>query len=93
MWLFNSNRPPEFTIETQPAIRTGSDYRLPFKATNTGDGTAQQVRVEGVLAGGEAETASTVFDFLPGHGHVEGCLIFSSDPAKADVRVVSYQEP
>ena len=93
MWMRNQNRPAEFRVETRSSWNAGADFYLPFKVRNVGDRTAQQVRVEGVLESNNPETASTVFDFVPGQGHVEGCLIFSTDPRGAKVRVVSYQEP
>jgi len=94
LWLDPSNVPAQFRVD-RGAIRVeGETFYLPVIVSNDGDATGAQVTVSGTLeAGGKEEEASTTFDFIPGHSHVEGTLIFSSDPVSADVRVVSYQQP
>jgi uncharacterized protein (TIGR02588 family) len=94
LWLRPTDNPPRFRIE-RGAVRSDADhYHLPIKLINDGDATGAQVTVEGTLRGGNAEeTATTTFDFVPARSRVEGVLVFSSEPAAATVRVVSYQQP
>ena len=94
LWLSPSQDPPRFTIEPGEIRNEDGRFYLSFTVHNDGDLTASEVTVEGTITdGGSEETATTTFDFLPGRTKVEGVLIFSRDPATADVRVVSYQKP
>jgi uncharacterized protein (TIGR02588 family) len=94
LWVDPSSAPARFRVD-RGAIRVeGGVFYLPVIVSNDGDATGAQVTVSGKLeAGGKEEEASTTFDFIPGHSHSEGTLIFSSDPVSADVQVISYQEP
>lgn len=94
LWYNSSNTPARFRVERGAARNEGGHYYLPIKVINEGDGTGAEVTVEGKHKVNEREeTASTTFDFIPARSTVEGILIFMADPASADVRVVSFQEP
>lgn len=94
LWVGETDEPPRFKIETGAARNEAGLVYLPFTLTNDGDQTAAEVTVEGKLvAGGTEEISSTTFDFIPGHARQEGVLVFSADPASAEVRVTSYQQP
>lgn len=94
LWVGETDEPPRFKIETGAARNEAGLVYLPFTLTNDGDQTAAEVTVEGKLvAGATEEISSTTFDFIPGHARQEGVLVFSADPASAEVRVTSYQQP
>lgn len=94
LWLRPVQNPPRFRLE-RGAVRTEAEhYYLPITVINEGDATGAQVTVEGTLQGATGEeTAATTFDFVPARSRVAGVLVFTSDPAAAAVRVVSYQQP
>lgn len=94
LWISPSGRPARFRVERGAAHNEGGRYYLPVTIINDGDATGAQVTVEGRLAvGGEEETASTTFDFIPARSSAEGVLVFKGDPAAATVAVVSFQKP
>lgn len=94
LWFSSSNTPARFRVERGAARNEGGHYYLPIKVINEGEETGAEVTVEGKHKVNEREeTASTTFDFIPGHSTAEGILIFMADPSSADVRVISYQEP
>jgi uncharacterized protein (TIGR02588 family) len=94
LWLSPSQDAPRFTVEHGETRREAGRFYLAITVHNDGDRTASEVTVVGVVAAnGREETATTTFDFIPGHTKVEGVLIFGQDPSGADVRVVSYQKP
>lgn len=94
LWVSETREPARFKIEAGAARNDAGQYYLPFTLTNEGDQTAAEVTVEGrIAAAGGEEISSTTFDFIPGHARQEGVLIFSSDPATAQLRVASFQRP
>lgn len=94
LWVSETQEPARFKIEVGAARNDVGQYHLPFTLTNEGDQTAAEVTVEGKIEGaGNEETSSTTFDFIPGHARQEGVLIFSGDPAAAQLRVASFQRP
>lgn len=94
LWVNSSGQPARFRVERGAVRHEAGFYYLPVIISNEGDMTGAQVTVEGKLKGNsEEETATTTFDFIPARSSAEGSLIFSGDPASADVRVVSYQQP
>jgi uncharacterized protein (TIGR02588 family) len=94
LWVSQTEKPPRFKVEMGAARDEAGLFYLPFTLTNEGDQTAAEVTVEGKIgASDKEETASTTFDFMPGRARQEGVLVFSADPASAQVRVTSYQQP
>ena len=94
LWLSETQEPARFKIEVSAARNDGGQFYLPFVLTNEGDQTAAEVTVEGKIGdAGNEETSTTTFDFIPGHARQEGVLIFSGDPAAAQLRVASFQRP
>ncbi|HET8675260.1 MAG TPA: TIGR02588 family protein [Blastocatellia bacterium] len=94
LWVSETKEPAQFKIEVGAARNDAGQYYLPFTLTNEGDQTAAEVMVEGrINAADNEETSSTTFDFIPGHARQEGVLIFSGDPATAQLRVASFQRP
>jgi uncharacterized protein (TIGR02588 family) len=94
LWVSQTEKPPRFVVETGAARNEAGLFYLPFTLINEGDKTAAEVMVEGTIgASGKEETSSTTFDFIPGRSRQKGELVFSADPASAQVRVTSYQQP
>jgi uncharacterized protein (TIGR02588 family) len=94
LWASSSNKPAKFRIDRGTIRNEEGQYYLPISITNDGDTTGAQVTVEGTIGGGNnEETSATTIDFLPGHSTSEAVLVFSSEPASAELRVVSYQQP
>ena len=94
LWLSPSHEPARFRVDRGTIRNEANDYYLPITVTNEGDATGAQVTVEGKLKSGDnEETPALTFDFIPAHSSAEGVLVFKTDPASADVRVVSYQKP
>jgi uncharacterized protein (TIGR02588 family) len=94
LWLSPSDNPARFRVDRGAIRNEAGQYYLPVTVTNEGDATGAQVTVEGKLKGtGGEETPATTFDFIPARSSAEVVLIFKGDPASAEVRVVSYQQP
>jgi uncharacterized protein (TIGR02588 family) len=87
-------KPARFMIEIGSVRIEGGQFYVPVKVTNEGDQTAAQVRLVGTLMfEGREEAAETTFDYIPSQSNEYGVLIFSRDPARATIRVASYQVP
>jgi len=94
LWLRQPHEPARFRVERGEIRNEENHYYLSITVTNEGDTTGAQVTVEGKLKGASSEeTSATTFDFIPAHSSAEGVLVFKTDAALADVRVVSYQKP
>jgi uncharacterized protein (TIGR02588 family) len=94
LWMSPARNPARFRVD-RGAIRSEAGlYYLQITVINEGDATGAQVSVEGKLTSATGdETSSTTFDFIPARSRAEGTLIFSRDPAAAEVRVASFQQP
>jgi uncharacterized protein (TIGR02588 family) len=94
LWRSPRSEPPRFQVEHGPIRQVGAHFHLPLAVHNQGDQTASEVLVVGVLSvDGREETASTVFDFIPGQTTVEAVFVFGHDPTTASVQVRSFQRP
>lgn len=94
VWVREAGSPAQFTVERGETRQANAQFYLFVTIHNDGDLTASEVLLEGTLeVDGQEETASTTFDFVPGHSEREATLMFSADPAEAELQVVSYQEP
>lgn len=94
VWVREAGSPAQFTVERGETRQANAQFYLFVTIHNDGDLTASEVLLEGTLeVDGQEETASTTFDFVPGHSEREATLIFSADPAEAELQVMSYQEP
>lgn len=82
----------------EDARRQGDRYYLPVAVANSGDLTAQDVRVQVALAprdGAAPETAEFTLAYLAGGATKTGTVTFRGDPAQGEVRIesVSFVEP
>ena len=94
VWVREAGSPAQFTVERGETRQANAQFYLFVTIHNDGDLTASEVLLEGTLeVDGQEETASTTFDFVPGHSEREATLMFSADPAEAELQVMSYQKP
>ncbi|MBP1852320.1 TIGR02588 family protein [Rhizobium halophytocola] len=87
---------PYFMVDGVRTTKIGDGWRVEFAVHNKANTTAAGVVVEGTLKTGEtAETDQVTLDYVPGQSETTGGLMFSSDPAKAalKIRVAGYTEP
>ncbi|MBA3470036.1 MAG: hypothetical protein H0T53_10365 [Herpetosiphonaceae bacterium] len=94
LWITPSDEAVQFSVQTAQAREVDGVFYLPVTVRNAGDSTAGQVLLEGsLMVDGQEEAPTTTLDFVPGHSEREATLIFSADPAQAEIRIVSYQKP
>lgn len=74
--------PPHFSFEVQSVVALSNGYLVTLQATNQGEQTAGDVKVEGVLASaaGQVETSEMTFKYLPPRAPKKGGLFFMNDP-------------
>jgi uncharacterized protein (TIGR02588 family) len=92
-------RPPviEVTPRLEAVRRVGDAYYLPIEIANSGEETAEDVRVRLSLAsaGGEREATELLVPFLAGGATANATAAFRADPAAGGLTVdgVSFLEP
>jgi len=74
---------PSLGIEIGSATRDRGAHRVPVTVRNTGDVTAEQVRIEVLLLDGEreAERGELTFVFVPRNSSRQGWVTFHRDPS------------
>lgn len=89
--------PPNLRIFAGAPGRHEGFHRIPLIVRNTGDATAESVRIEVVLRRGEKEVERAELDlaFVPRKSEREGWVTFHEDPRGCAVvtRAVSYELP
>ncbi len=94
LWITPSDEAARFSVQTEQVREVDGVFYLPVTVRNDGDSTASEVLLEGsLMVDGQEEAPTTTLDFVPGHSEREATLIFSADPAQAEIRIVSYQKP
>jgi uncharacterized protein (TIGR02588 family) len=95
--LWRDETPPEVRLAVERVLPLQGGYVVEFRATNRGAQAAQELVVEGKLAGpgGVAETAEATFDYLPPNSYREGGLFFTGDPRRGELhlRAKGYARP
>ena len=83
---------PQLSVRQGAVSRAGDHFVLDLQVLNHGEATASDVVVEGRL--GE-ETATVTIDYVPPGPGVKAALLFSHDPAGAeiDVAIRGYTRP
>lgn len=87
---------PRFKFRSNPLATNTMHPDTTSFFRNSGDATAAEVAVRGVLSvAGEAETSDTVLDFLPPRSNRKSVLIFRRDPAMGSLAlsVRGYNAP
>lgn len=95
--LREKNAPPDLHITTGEAVATRAGHRLQVAVKNTGDTSAEQVRIEIALrrADEEVETAELDIVYVPRKSERIGFVTFRNDPRCCEVtaRAMSYDAP
>jgi uncharacterized protein (TIGR02588 family) len=95
---FTGGQPvPQIAVRVDEILESSQGYLVSLKIDNSGEGTAAQLEIEGVLtqAGGEPETSLVTVDYVAAGSTRDAALFFSSDPrqGKLVVRPKGYIEP
>jgi uncharacterized protein (TIGR02588 family) len=87
--LWRDETPPDVRLAVERVLRLQEGYLVEFRATNRGAQAAQELVVEGTLAGpgNVAEMAEMTFDYLPPNSYREGGLFFTGDPRRGELRL------
>lgn len=99
LWLNEANGdPPQFEIRRQGEIRQAAgQYYVPFQVTNSGDQTAESVRIMAELQIGDSfrQTGEQQIDFLSSQEVEAGAFIFTRNPQDGELtlRVTGYKLP
>lgn len=95
--MIRSEDGPEITITATTTRPAGPGFVVEFVAENTGDSTAANVEIEGILTGpdGVAEEAGVTLNFLPSGSSRRGGLVFDANPADHDLQLAArgYTDP
>jgi uncharacterized protein (TIGR02588 family) len=88
---------PVLSTEILAIVPLQEGYLVRFRVNNDGDKTAAAVDVAGTVQpqGGEVETSTVSFDYVPQHSGHEGGLMFRNDPRQfaPRLRVTGYEQP
>ncbi|MCP9492936.1 MAG: hypothetical protein MSG64_00620 [Pyrinomonadaceae bacterium MAG19_C2-C3] len=89
------NRPPDIQVLLGVSESRTQGFAIPVTVRNTGEETAEGVRVEVELKldGADAETGELEFPFVPRGGQREGFVAFKHDPntGRLETRVLGYE--
>lgn len=91
------NSPPDIQVRLGASETRTQRFVIPVIVVNTGDETAEGVRVEVELKrdGADTETGELEFPFVPRGGQREGFVAFNHDPntGRLETRVLGYEKP
>ena len=89
--------PPDISIRADEIVPLADRYLVKITASNRGDRTAADVKVEGELAtpGGVVEKSEMTFTYLPGRSARSGGLYFTRDPRRHTLSLSAkgYENP
>ena len=94
--LTASDTPASIVVTAGDPVRTASGFAVPVDVRNNGDTTAEEVRIQGTLAGADgSERGEAVIDMVPYHSHRRAWISFAGNPAagRLEVRVIGYRDP
>lgn len=96
--ITRQDAPPRIEVQLGAPAAQGQKFIVPVTATNEGDLTAKNVRIEVISEKGGAvqERDEFEFDFLPRRATRQAWVSFQTDPRQAErlsARVLSYQRP
>lgn len=93
----HNGAPPEVSFKVHSIAEIGSGYLVTVHATNRGDTTAADVKVEGELSGpaGSIEKSEMSFTYLPPRSPKTGGMFFANDPRTLTLRLSAkgYESP
>lgn len=83
--LFGVEGPPVIEVSLTRVTPTPHGYVAEIEAFNYGGAPAAQVRIEGVVAGGDR--SSLTIDYIPEQSRASGGLIFEQDPRQGGLEL------
>lgn len=93
----DEGRPALITLSAGAVHTHAEGFVVEIVAENSGDETAAELLVEGVLRQGTeaVETSEATFDYVPSRSSRRGALYFSADPREhaLELRPKGYREP
>ncbi|RYG41432.1 hypothetical protein EON79_20790 [bacterium] len=90
-YAIDKSRPPTFEVRLETPEAVGSGWRVPFTVRNSGDTTAEMVKVEARSA--DRQEASADLDYVPRGAERTGAFNFERRPEAVSARITGYQEP
>lgn len=88
---------PQIEVITGAPVQSAGMWSVPVKVTNTGNETAEELRVVVALqqGGRDVETAELTIAFVPRRSSREGWALFRTDPRPLAIttRAISYERP
>ena len=89
------DRPAELHATVGAAVPSGEGFAVPVELRNTGDHTAEDVRVSVTLSGAGEESSDVTIPYVPYRSHRRAWVVFTRDPAagRLAARVLGYREP
>ena len=89
--------PPVLKIEVESIAQKGDNYLVNFRVSNTGETTAADLTIEGVLKNGEKteETSDLTMTYVPAQSMRRGGLFFTKNPHEFELRIRAkgYEQP
>ncbi|RYG37204.1 hypothetical protein EON81_07370 [bacterium] len=89
-YAIDRGRPPILEVRTEAPEKAGDGWRVPFTVRNTGDTTAESVKLDAKSADQEA---SADLDYVPRGSERKGAFVFERKPGKLSATVAGYMEP
>jgi uncharacterized protein (TIGR02588 family) len=88
----SGDRPPQLSVTLGGAQQVPAGYAVPVSVSNSGDTTAENVRVEVALEG-NAERGEVVLAFVPQGATRRGWVTFRTKPAQERLRsaILGYE--
>lgn len=89
--------PPILAIRIDSISPTEGGFLVRFSVKNTGNQTAADLNIEGVLKNGEKieETSTMALTYAPANSNRQGGLLFTKNPSELDlqIRAMGYSVP
>ncbi len=89
--------PPILSISLDSASPIENGFLVRFSVKNTGNQTAADLNIEGVLKNGEEieETSTMALTYVPANSNRQGGLFFTKNPNELDlqIRALGYSVP
>ena len=95
--LSGRSEAPQINVITGSPVQSAGLWSIPLKVTNSGDETAEELRVVVALQDGDrnVELAEVTFAFVPRRSSRDAWVLFRTDPRplKISARAMSYERP
>lgn len=95
--ITEETKPPILEISFEAPQPVANGYLVKFRVKNTGNQTANDLTIEGLLKRGEesVETSTTRLNYAPANSEREGGLFFTKNPNDFEfrIRALGYEKP